>query len=59
MAIDELSIKMGRLERELSKMKISKGKKIELLSMIYIGNAYEYCEKVSAMQERRTYKGAR
>jgi hypothetical protein len=56
MEIDELSIKMGRLERELSKMKISKGKKIELLSMIYIGNAYEYCKSISKRQERKPYK---
>jgi hypothetical protein len=56
MAIDELSRKMGRLEREISKIKISKGKKIELLSMIYIGNAYEYCKSISERQERKCYR---
>jgi hypothetical protein len=52
MAIDELSRKMGRLEEELSKMRISQGKKVELFSMIYIGNAYEYCKRISERQER-------
>ena len=56
MEIDELSIKMGRLEEEISKMKISKRKKIELLSMMCIGNAYEYCKSISEIQERKPYK---
>ena len=56
MAIDELSIKMGRLEEEISKMKISNRKKIELLSMMSIGNAYEYCKSISVMHERKSYK---
>jgi hypothetical protein len=55
-AIDELSIKMGRLEEEISKMRISKEKKIELLSMMCMGNAYGYCEKVSAVRQRRGYQ---